>query len=263
MTGLNYSMSRFPDRDFVHKGAIHCSSNIGYQGRSLMQASYPIGNSHGGLVCIKGQWYIFDHRVTNGSPFSRQGVAEKITIHPDGTIDMVESTSCGLNDGPLKGSGTYPAYIACVLMGETAGEMLNPMEMTGPCVTQDGPDYDPPKPEGAEINGETEKDAPVSYITGLEDGSQAGYKYFDMTNTRHLSVVSRGAGGKLEILNGESGEAVAEILLSQSDDWAVSETDFMPERIVAERTDIAVSRCPLFLRYQGEGSIDILEFTLS
>ena len=263
MTGLNYSMSRFPDRDFVHKGAIHCSSNIGYQGRSLMQASYPIGNSHGGLVCIKGQWYIFDHRVTNGSPFSRQGVAEKITIHPDGTIDMVESTSCGLNDGPLKGRGTYPAYIACVLMGETAGEMLNPMEMTGPCVTQDGPDYDPPKPEGAEINGETEKDAPVSYITGLEDGSQAGYKYFDMTNTRHLSVVSRGAGGKLEILNGESGEAVAEILLSQSDDWAVSETDFMPERIVAERTDIAVSRCPLFLRYQGEGSIDILEFTLS
>ena len=120
----------------------------------------------------------------------------------------------------MKGSGTYPAYIACVLMGETAGEMLNPMEMTGPCVTQDGPDYDPPKPEGAEINGETEKDAPVSYITGLEDGSQ-------------------------------------------SDDWAVSETDFMPERIVAERTDIAVSRCPLFLRYQGEGSIDILEFTLS
>ena len=80
MTGLNYSMSRFPDRDFVHKGAIHCSSNIGYQGRSLMQASYPIGNSHGGLVCIKGQWYIFDHRVTNGSPFSRQGVAEKIVI---------------------------------------------------------------------------------------------------------------------------------------------------------------------------------------
>lgn len=48
MTGLNYSMSRFPDRDFVHKGAIHCSSNIGYQGRSLMQASYPIeiGRAH-------------------------------------------------------------------------------------------------------------------------------------------------------------------------------------------------------------------------
>ena len=78
--------------------------------------------------------------------------------------------------------------------------------------------------KGRRLTGDR-KDAPVSYITGLEDGSQAGYKYFDMTNTRHLSVVSRGAGGKLEILNGESGEAVAEILLSQSDDWAVSETD--------------------------------------
>ena len=44
-------------------------------------------------------------------------------------------------------------------MGKTAGEMFNPMAMTGPCVTQDGPDYDPPEPEGAEINGETAKDA--------------------------------------------------------------------------------------------------------
>lgn len=65
-------------------------------------------------------------------------------------------------------------------------------------MTQDGLDYDPPKPEGAEINGETEKDAPVSYITGLEDGSQAGYKYFDMTNTRHLSVVSVAPEGSLK-----------------------------------------------------------------
>ncbi len=84
-----------------------------------------------------------------------------------------------------------------------------------------------------------------------------------MTNTRHLSVVSRGAGGKLEILNGESGEAVAEILLSQSDDWAVSETDFMPEQIFAERTDIAVWRCPLFLRYKERAVLIFLEFTLS
>lgn len=80
---------------------------------------------------------------------------------------MVESTSCGLNDGPLKGSGTYPAYIACVLMGETAGEMLNPMEMTGPCVTQDGPDYDPPKPEGAEINGRQKRMRRFPILQGL------------------------------------------------------------------------------------------------
>ena len=29
-----------------------------------MNAAYPMGNSHVGMVCVKGQWYIFDHRRT-------------------------------------------------------------------------------------------------------------------------------------------------------------------------------------------------------
>lgn len=263
MTGLNYAISRFPDRDFVHKGAIHCSSNIGYEGRSMLQASYPMGNSHGGMVCVKGQWYIFDHRVTNGSPYSRQGVAEKITIRPDGTIDMVEATSCGLNEGPLKGQGTYPAYIACVLKGKPSEKMCNPLAMTGPCVTQDGPDYVPPEPGEREVGIESEKEAPVAFIRDFEDGSVAGYKYFDMTYTGHICVKTRGAAGRLEIIPGESGDAVAEMLLSESADWSAAETDFSPHEILAGKQDMEISRCPLFFRYRGEGSIEILEFTLS
>ena len=39
ITGLNYAMSLFPDKGFIHKGPIHSSSDIGYRGRKLMDAS--------------------------------------------------------------------------------------------------------------------------------------------------------------------------------------------------------------------------------
>ena len=58
------------------------------------------GNTHGGIVQINGEWYIFYHRQTNEHQFSRQGCAERIEILKDGSIPQVEMTSCGLNDGP-------------------------------------------------------------------------------------------------------------------------------------------------------------------
>ena len=49
------------------------------------------------------------------SQYKRDRCAEKITILSDGSIPQVEVTSCGLNDGPLEGKGTYEARIACNL----------------------------------------------------------------------------------------------------------------------------------------------------
>ena len=45
---------------------------------------YAFGNNHGGLECINGQYYIFYHRPTNRSMYSRQGCAERVEIRPDG-----------------------------------------------------------------------------------------------------------------------------------------------------------------------------------
>ena len=73
------------------------------------------GNNHGSMVQIGEKWYIFYHRQTNGTSFSRQAMAQEIQILPDGSIPQVEMTSCGLNGGPLVGKGTYPAHIACNL----------------------------------------------------------------------------------------------------------------------------------------------------
>ena len=72
-------------------------------------------NNHGSMVQIGEDWYIFYHRHTNGSWYSRQGCAELLEIDDKGNIKQAEITSCGLNGGPLRGEGEYPAYLACHL----------------------------------------------------------------------------------------------------------------------------------------------------
>ncbi|MGN1415458.1 MAG: xylan 1,4-beta-xylosidase, partial [Oscillospiraceae bacterium] len=77
---------------------------------------YPGGNNHGSVACINGQWYVFYHRMTNGTIMSRRGCVEKIEILPDGTIPPVEMTSLGFEES-LDPYEVTPADIACVLKG--------------------------------------------------------------------------------------------------------------------------------------------------
>ena len=257
ITGLNYAMSLFPDKGFSHKGPIHSSSDIGLNGRKLMNAAYPMGNSHGGMVCVKGQWYIFDHRRT-GETTNRQPVAERIEIKEDGSISMVESTSCGLNEGPLRGIGTYPAYIACCLKSSGIFGLHNPMG--GPYITQDGPDYEPKEPADGEVNVDTETNAPKARICGIKNGCVVGYKYFDLTETKHITITARGGDGIMEILGSEDGQSVGEIRISHH--WNNMGTDLNTANL-SQKAGCPVGRCPLYLRYKGRGNVELLQFTLS
>lgn len=257
ITGLNYAMSLFPDKGFIHKGPIHSSSDIGLNGRKLMNAAYPMGNSHGGMVCVKGQWYIFDHRRT-GKTTNRQPVAEPIEIKEDGSISMVESTSCGLNEGPLRGIGTYPAYIACCLKSSGIFGLHNPMG--GPYITQDGPDYEPKEPADGEVNVDTETNAPKARICGIKNGCVVGYKYFDLTETKHITITARGGDGIMEILGSEDGQSVGEIRISPNLDNMG--TDLNTANL-SQKAGCPIGRCPLYLRYKGRGNVELLQFTLS
>ena len=79
------------------------------------EAVAPTGNNHGSIVEIDGQWYVFYHRHTQGSSYARQGCAEPIAFDEKGRIAQAEITSCGLNGGPMRAAGTYPAAICCNL----------------------------------------------------------------------------------------------------------------------------------------------------
>ena len=76
--------------------------------------NYP-GNTHGGMLILNGNEYIFYHRQTNQHSYSRQACAEKLTRRPDGGFLQAEVTSCVLNDVPLRGVGEYEARFACNL----------------------------------------------------------------------------------------------------------------------------------------------------
>lgn len=237
MTGLNYAMSRYPDRDFVHKGSIHSTSDVGLEGRSFLNARYPVGNNHGGLVCVKGQWYIFDHRMTNNTLFSRQGVAEPIAIKEDGTIDMVEATSCGLNGGPLKGESVYPAYIACNLLKQKG------ILKRFPYITQEEPDYSPE--DGRE-------EAPLPYLCGMKDGTIAGYKYFEFRSIRKIRLLVRGtAKGELRLRTEVKGRKVSALPVHlDSEEWVDIEGEFAPED----------GKAAFYIQFRGKGTVDIKEF---
>ena len=72
---LAYATSDSPTGPFKFRGFIIDSG-----------ADYPGGNDHGSIMNVNGQWYVFYHRMTNGTIMSRRGCVEKIEILPDGSI---------------------------------------------------------------------------------------------------------------------------------------------------------------------------------
>ncbi len=77
---------------------------------------YPGGNNHGSLAQLNGQWYIFYHRMTNNTLYSRIACVEKVNIEPDGSIKEVEMTSLGFRES-LDPYAETSAHLACVLTG--------------------------------------------------------------------------------------------------------------------------------------------------
>ena len=181
---LCYATSKSPVEGFVYRGVIvsNCDVNINTYKPAEMMVNYT-GNNHGGMENINGEWYIFYHRHTNATSFSRQACAEKIRMEEDGSIPQVEITSCGLNGGPLLGKGEYPAYIACHLWKEESNNITQDGVLK---ITQDGRDGENGNPlEGIDVVEDT------SYITGIHGNDVIGFKYFDFQDVKKVSVVTR------------------------------------------------------------------------
>lgn len=239
---LCYATSKRPDGDFQYGGALVSIGDIGYHGNT--KPDNYTGNTHGGMAEINGQWYIFYHRQTNKQKCARQGCAEKLTILPDGSIPQVEVTSCGLNDGPLVGKGTYEARIACNLNGKDGilksdNARKEDKKNRYPYFTQSGGDR--------ENNGD-------QYIANLRDGAWAGFKYFSFTGDEtDITVRVRGSGeGTILVYTDRRKPAVAAIPVTPSRAFRAFSTKLSVEEGVA----------PLYFVYLGTGSLDFTEFTI-
>ena len=236
MHELCYATSKKPREGFVYRGVLvsNCDLHIDSDKPADMPMAYG-ANNHGGLVEMNGEWYIFYHRHTNGTWYSRQGCVEKLTLAEDGSFAQVELTSCGLNGGPLVGKGEYPAYIACRLFTEES--MAHVGGDKQPRVMQDG----------------RAGDEEPGYIGNIMNSATAGFKYFDMQGVTKIRITVRGyANGNFEVRTKWDGEILAEIPVVYTNVWETYEADIaMPDGVQA-----------LYLTYRGQGKAALLSFEL-
>jgi len=242
MHELCYATSKYQTKDFKYGGVI--VSNCDLHVDTYKPANKPMfygGNNHGSIVEINGQWYIFYHRHTNGTNFSRQGCLENIKINDDGSIPQVEMTSCGSKDEPLIGRGEYPAYLACNLFcreesiyTDFTGSWMNNQF---PKITQDGKDGD----------------EEIGYIANMKDSATAGFKYFDCRGIKTVKIKVRGyCRGAFEVKTSWNGEVLGRIPVEFSNIWKEYSADVaIPDGVQA-----------LYFTYTGSGSASLAYFTL-
>lgn len=228
MHELCYATASDPRGPFAYGGVIVSNNDIGIG--SYKPADMPVaygGNNHGSIVEINGQWYIFYHRQTNATWFSRQGCAEPIFFDENGRIAQAEMTSCGLNGGALPAKDDYPAYIACHLFGKEP--TLYSGDPRLPRVTQDGRD----------------DDKNTGFIANIQDGTNIGFKYFDCRGVKRIAIETRAyAHGTFAVKTAWDGPVLAEIPIESSNVW--------------ERRSVPVAlpegKQAVYLEYRGTGT---------
>ncbi len=226
---LCYATSAHPDRDFVYRGTIISNGDIGFEGRAAKDRVASTGNNHGSIELIDGQWYVFYHRQTHKSLFSRQACAEPITIAEDGSIEQVRMTSSGLNGGPLPAKGTYSAGICCVLSdGSMPHQGMLPCRTPLPHITHDD-------------DGQ--------HVTEIRDGTRIGFRDFRFTGKTTLTLRLRGAAtGWLDVIVAD--QRVATVPVDPAVEWTDQTVTFTHEGDDA-----------LYLRYTGKGLLDLGSLT--
>lgn len=228
---LAYATSEYPDHGFIFRGVIVSNSDLGINGNKKKKNA--AGTIHGGIECIKGQYYVFYHRCTHNTDYSRQACAEPIEIEPDGTIQQVEITSCGLNGLPLAGVGTYPAAICCHLYGNVVPKLGNK--------------------HCTEHRRVLEQDGQV-FIHDIDNSTVIGYKYYDYSGETEVTLKYRGyAKGVLDIKTEEDGGTLASLVIEPVETW----------NEISTKVPFPKGKSALYLVYNGKGKFDFLNFTLS
>lgn len=244
MHELCYAVSDKPTEGFEYGGVLISNCDLGIDSYKPADMVSSFGaNNHGSIIEINGKWYVFYHRHTNGTWYSRQVCAEPLKVEGDGIIRQAELSSCGLNNGPLVGKGYYPAYIACNLFYEEFKDKraVNNMAlqpMAGKLkIVQDGGD-------GDENEG---------YITNFNNGAIIGYKSFEFKGVKKISFWCRGyADAEITIRTAWDGEPVGAVHMHSDNRWKMFTAD----------VNIPDGVAPLYFCYNGGGNASFRGFTI-
>ncbi len=229
---LCYAMSDYPDKDFKFMGTLVSNGDIGYNGRDENNRLNMTGTTHGSIEYINGCYYVFYHRLTHKSDYSRQACAEPIYMNSDGTFNQVEITSSGLNNGPLKALGKYSACIACNI---TNGSMPHG---SNKIFNEHFP------------NVNNEKD--IRFISEITNNTLIGFKYFEFRNNKKLKLTYRGlAHGYVSISNDFDNKELKKVKINPVSDFTTIEFDI----------ELMDGIRPLYLYFEIDGLLDLLDIT--
>ncbi len=239
---LCYAVSDYPDRDFTFGGTLVDQGDLFLHGNEdETKALNYLGNTHGGMLNIGADWYIFYHRQTNQHSYSRQACAERLEHPAPGVFKQAEVTSCGLNGGPLSGTGRYEARIACNLWSKNGVARYDRKfdKKVHPYFTQTG--------EDRMENGD-------QYIANMRDGAVAGFKYFEFGGEKRISLTISGVcSGIVEVSHTPDFKAIiARIPVSAKVEQVNLEGVFAPQK----------GTQPLYFRYTGEGAMNFHTFEM-
>lgn len=235
---LCYAVSDYPDRDFKYGGVLVSLCDAGISTTRVNNT----GNTHGSILTLGDDHYIFYHRQTNRNSFSRQACAEKLTFK-DGKFLQSEVTSQGLSGAPLSALGYYPSYVACNLYS-TKGTLFYSVNKNRSkyyaYFTQDGKDRD---------GGED------MYIKKFSKYTICGFKYFDFegeTNLIDVQVRGHARGNMIVSTDMNFKNVVAMIGINHTKDIKTYSSTF--EKISGTY--------PLYFKFDGVGKFDFIGFEL-
>lgn len=238
---LCWAASDRPDGGFRFGGTV---VSIGDVGLSPEPLNY-LGNTHGGMAQINGQWYVFYHRQTNLCQFARQCCAEPVHFDAEGNILQSPLTSGGL-EGVLPADGPHEARTACHLSsykGTCVYSSRQPqpqMEDCHPYFTQSGSDR--------ELLGD-------QHIARLSDGAWACFRWYAFTGAESsITLWARGAfEGTVQISLARGGDPVASVPVHPSADW----------QPFSGELSVPAGQHALYLTWQGTGHGDLTAFVIN
>lgn len=89
---MAYAYSNHPLGPFTYGGTLIDARgrDVDNNGKPILTAS-PSGNTHGSIIEINGQWYVFYHRQIGTNVFARQAMVAPIEVKvTEGTVERLK-----------------------------------------------------------------------------------------------------------------------------------------------------------------------------
>lgn len=165
------------------------------------------GNTHGSILEINGQWYVFYHRCIDNSMYSRQAMVEPIDVKvtEDGKVEITEAevTSQGFEINGLNPYKMQTAGSACFITG------------------------------GPQVEAHYDESNAGSNVINIKGGSIVGYKYlnFDAYKGNRdkdmiaVELIPKGKDGTVEIMLDRPWESDGGTLIGTIDIYSDDDTD--------------------------------------